>query len=177
MKGLKILLLISGMIAVFAACTPAIESDAAKITAAEDALFSEENKSVDRVKALELVQLYVAYADKYPEDSLASEYLFKGAEFYLTLGDGKRSIELYDRVMTEYPDFRKGPECLFLKGYVYENYLGDLEEARAIYMLFLQKYPDNEFADDAKISIENLGKSPEELIKQFEEKQQLADPE
>jgi inosine/xanthosine triphosphate pyrophosphatase family protein len=41
-----------------------------------------------------------------------------------------------------------------------------------IYELFLQKYPDNDFADDARISIENLGKTPEELIKQFEEQQQ-----
>lgn len=170
-------MLISGLFIAFAACTPAIETDAKKITAAEDALFSEENKSVDRVKALELVDMYIAYADKYPEDSMAVENLFKGAEFYLTLGEGQKSIDLYDRVMTEYPDFRKIPECLFLKGYVYENYLGELEDARMIYTLFLQKYPDNEFADDARISIENLGKSPEELIKQFEEQQQLADPE
>ncbi len=61
---------------------------------------------------------------------------------------------------------------MFLKGYVYENDLRDLETAKKIYEEFLVKYPDDEFADDAEISIKNLGKSPEELIKEFEEQQQ-----
>ena len=60
---------------------------------------------------------------------------------------------------------------------VYENYLGDLDNAKMIYLEFLEKYPDNEFADDAEISIQNLGKSPEELIRQFEEQQAQNDPE
>jgi len=35
---------------------------------------------------------------------------------------------------------------------------------------FLEKYPDSDFADDARISLQNLGKSPEELIKELEER-------
>lgn len=177
MKGLKNGILILGIFAAFAACTPAIENDAQKITEAEEALFANDQGIADRAKAIELVDMYVAYADQYPDDSMAVEYLFKGAEFSLNLGEGHRSIELYDRVMMEYPDFRKVPECMFLKGYVYENYLGELEEAEMIYRLFLEKYPDNAFADDAEISIQNLGKSPEELIKQFEEQQASGNPE
>jgi tetratricopeptide (TPR) repeat protein len=169
MKGIKNLLLMLMMVAAIAACAPAIENDKANITTIEDELFSSDDGFVDKEKAFELVDLYVAFADNYPQDSLAVEYLFKGAEFCLNLGEGQRSIDLYDRVILEYPDFRKVPECMFLKGYVFENYLGDLEQARLIYTLFLQKYPDNEFADDAEISIQNLGKTPEELIKQFEE--------
>lgn len=176
MKGFKTLTTVLSLVIMMAACAPAIEKDAAAITAAEDALFDENQGITDKSKAMELVDLYVAFADNYPEDSMAAEYLFKGAEFCLSLGEGQRSIDLYDRVMLEYPDFRKAPECLFLKGYVFENYLGDLEEAKIIYELFLQKYPENDFADDARISIQNLGKSPEELIKQFEEQQQ-ANPE
>jgi outer membrane protein assembly factor BamD (BamD/ComL family) len=169
MKGIKNLLLMLMMVAAIAACAPAIENDKANIKTIEDELFSSDDGFVDKEKAFELVDLYVAFADNYPQDSLAAENLFKGAEFCLNLGEGQRSIDLYDRVMLEYPDFRKVPECMFLKGYVFENYLGDLEQARLIYTLFLQKYPDNEFADDAEISIQNLGKTPEELIKQFEE--------
>ena len=57
-----------------------------------------------------------------------------------------------------------------MKGYVYENEIGDLNAAKKIYEDFIAKYPDDEFADDAAVSIKNLGKSPEELIKEFEEK-------
>lgn len=174
MKRIKNTIIILAAITFMAACTAGSERDASEIAAAEDALFSEDKGITDKSKAIELVDMYVAYADNYPEDSMAAEYLFKGAEFCLSMELGQRSIDLYDRVILEYPDFRKAPECLFLKGYVYENYLGNLEEARMIYELFLQKYPDNDFADDARISIENLGKSPEELIKQFEEQQQAS---
>ena len=170
-------LLMLVLVAVIASCGPSNEKDAADITAAEDVLFSSEEGFIDKAKALELVDLYVNYANNYPGDSMAVEFLFKGAEFCLNLGEGQRSITLYDRVIQEYPDFRKVPECLFLKGYVYENYLGDLDSAKAIYLEFLERYPENEFADDAAISIQNLGKSPEELIRQFEEQQALSDPE
>lgn len=163
------LLLVAGSIA----CTPGNQKDAAKINAAEEELFAENDGFIDRTKAMEIVDLYEAYANNYPEDSMAVEYIFKGAEFCLNLGAGDRAIALYDRVIKDYPDFRKAPECLFLKGYVYENYLGDLENARVIYTEFIEKYPDNEFADDAEISIQNLGKTPEELIQQFEQSETL----
>lgn len=159
------------VLAAIVSCGPSSKQDANKIKAAEDELFSAEEGFVDKEKAMELVDMYVAYTDAYPEDSMSVEYLFKSAEFCLNMGEGQRAIELYDRVINEYPDFRKVPECLFLKGYVYENYLGDLESARAIYLRFIETYPDNEFADDAEVSIQNLGKSPEELIKEFEAQQ------
>ncbi len=177
MRAIKNSFLLVSMIIAFVACTPGIESDGAKITTAEDNLFAADQGFIDKVKALDLVDMYEEYAYKYPEDSMAAEYLFKGAEFCLNLGEGMRSIGLYNRVINEYPKFRKIPECVFLKGYVYENYLGDIENARIIYTEFLEKYPENEFADDAAISIQNLGKTPEELIKQFEEQQALSDPE
>jgi len=170
-------LLLLVLVAFIASCGPSRDQDAATIQNAEDTLFSSKEGFIDKTKALELVNLYVNYTDNYPDDSMAVEYLFKGAEFCLNLGEGQRAIALYDRVILEYPDFRKVPECFFLKGYVYENYLGDLENAKAIYIDFIKKYPDNEFADDAAISIQNLGKSPEELIKQFEEQQSISDPE
>lgn len=173
MKGFKNSLLMLIMVAFVAACTPAIENDAAAIKTAEDELFASEDGFVDKAKILTLVDLYVDYADNYPDDSMAVENLFKGAEFCLNLGEGQRSIDLYNRVMNEYPDFWKVPECMFLKGYVYENYLGDLDMAKAIYTQFLETYPDNEFADDAEISIRNLGKTPEELIQQFEQDAEL----
>ncbi|MCK5079517.1 MAG: tetratricopeptide repeat protein [Bacteroidales bacterium] len=177
MTGFRNSLLILALVAALASCGSSNEKDAAEIQTAEDTLFSTSEGFIDKAKALELVDLYVDYANSYPDDSLAVEYLFKGAEFCLNLGEGQRAITLYDRVIQEYPDFRKVPECLFLKGYVYENYLGDLDNAKAIYLEFIEKYPDNEFADDAEISIQNLGKSPEELIKQFEEQQAVSNPE
>ena len=59
-------------------------------------------------------------------------------------------------------------------GFVQENYSGNLDEARRIYQLFLMEFPNHEMADDARASIDNLGKSPEEIIRGFEIKDSLA---
>jgi TolA-binding protein len=80
------------------------------------------------------------------------------------------TIALFDRIINEYPDYEKSPSALFLKAFVYEDQLQDLENAKHYYELFLEKYPESEFADDAEVSLQNLGKSPEELIREFEEK-------
>jgi TolA-binding protein len=32
------------------------------------------------------------------------------------------------------------------------------------YREFIEKYPDNELAEDAKLALQNLGKSPQEII-------------
>jgi TolA-binding protein len=88
----------------------------------------------------------------------------------MNINRGEMAINIYNRILKSYPDFKKAPECLFLKAYVYENNLGQLNKARVFYQEFIDKYPDNDFADDAEISIQNLGKSPEELIREFEEK-------
>ncbi len=158
----------------FVSCGPTKIQDKENIDVFESELFSQTSGMIDKNKANEIVDLYIAYAEKYPEDSLSSEYLFKAADISMNMNLPTKAINLYKRIRAEYPDFRKAPECLFLTGYIYENYLGNLDEARVIYQEFIDKYPENDFADDAIISIENLGKSPEELIKEFEAKQQEA---
>ena len=61
--------------------------------------------------------------------------------------------------------------CLFFKGFVYENMLKDLDKARETYLQFIEKYPKDDFADDAQMALLNLGKTPEMLIKEFEARQ------
>ena len=151
------------------ACTSPKANKLAEIKTMEDELFSDESKMIDRTQADELIGLYVAYADEFPEDTEAAEYLFKAGDMAMNLNMPRKAVQVFDRILTDYPDFEKTPQCLFLKGYVYENNLGDLQTAKMIYEEFLEKYPDDEFADDAEVSIKNLGKTPEELIKEFEE--------
>lgn len=170
MKALKAiaLLILSG--AFLLSCSDPRSEDIEKINNMEQALFAEEGSMGSMDKANELIDTYLSFADLYTEDSLAPEYLFKAADIAMNINRGEMAIDLYNRILSSYPDFRKAPECLFLKAYVYENNLGQLNKARVFYQEFIDKYPDNDFADDAEISIQNLGKSPEELIREFEEK-------
>ena len=170
MKTIKKLTLLSLIIVLFAACGPTKEDTLAKISKLEMQLFSSTNSSVNKIKANELVLLYLDFAEKYTEDSLVPNYLFKAADISMNIMESGKAIEIFDRIINNYPDYKKAPECLFLKGFVYENNLHDLVNAKKYYTKFIEQYPDNDFADDAKMSIKNLGKSPEELIREFEEK-------
>jgi TolA-binding protein len=134
---------------------------------------SDENFSLDETGiglANQLIQAYIAFADSHKDSPQAPGFLYRAADLSLNINQSKQSVDLYNRIIYQYPDYEKVPECLFLMGYIYENYFQELGKAKEIYESFLSRYPNHDFADDARISIENLGKSPEELIRFFEEK-------
>lgn len=143
-----------------------------KISRLEQSFYEDPDFTLDEeglAKASELEAAYLEYADQNKDSADAPEYLFKAADLAMSLDKPQESLDLYNRILFQYPDYAKAPECLFLVGFIYENYLQNYGKAKEIYESFLERYPDHEFADDAAISIKNLGKSPEELIKEFEE--------
>ena len=54
-----------------------------------------------------------------------------------------------------------------MKAFTYDNEMGEKEKAKALYTEFLEKYPNDDFADDTKFLLENLFKSNEEIIQEF----------
>ena len=58
-----------------------------------------------------------------------------------------------------------------MQGFVNENLLMDMDKAKYHYERFIKEYPNHALAKDTKVLIENLGKTPEELIKSFQEKE------
>ena len=132
----------------------------------DDFRFDEKGMQV----ANELVQAYIDYADKVKNDEESPGYLFKAANLAMNLNQPEKSLELFNRIIYQYPNYEKVPDCLFLMGFIYENQLQNYGKAKEIYESFLAKYPDHEFADDASISIQNIGKPLDELVKEFEAK-------
>lgn len=137
------------------------------INSLEKELFSESNPNRD--KGIQLIDSYVNFSNQYPKDTLSALFLFKAAEIAMNLQLGNQSINYYDRIISDFPTFYKTAECIFLKAFIYENQLGDLKNAEKYYSQFIQEYPNHPLANDAKASIKYLGKSPEELVKMFQE--------
>jgi TolA-binding protein len=142
-----------------------------KIKSLEKELMSMVPAPVDTVKARDLMNAYMDYAKKYPDDSNAVIFLFKAANISMNINKAKLAIDLFDQIIIDYPKFIKMPDCMFLKAFVYDDKLKDYGKAKKAYESFLIKYPTHEFAESAKASIENLGKTPEQLIHEFEAKQ------
>lgn len=139
------------------------------IASAEKKLSNDKAMAPDPQKAAEVIHLYVAYADKYPDDSTSAEYLFRAAEMTNAIHQPAKAIQLLERVI-HFQTYSKTPVALFLQGFISENDLHDIVKAKDYYEKFLKQYPDHKLAKDVRLTVNNLGKSPEELIKEFEAK-------
>ena len=125
----------------------------------------------DKKKAEAFIETSEGYAiavrpsnpDKY------ADLMMKAAGVAKTIGNPNLAIQLYYAVAEKMPEHPKAPTALFMMGFTYENDMNDLEKAKATYESFLQKYPnDPDYADDAQNALKLLGKSPEEIIREFE---------
>lgn len=141
------------------------------ITLLEETLYNNDDVKIRKEDAVNLIGLYEAYTVEYPEDSLAPVYLFRASDLSMNLHRPKETIRLFNELLSKYPDYEKTPSVLFLKAFVYEDQLKDLANAKIYYEEFIEKYPQSDFADDAEMSLKNLGKTPEELILEFEKNQ------
>lgn len=153
-----------------AACRQENERMAEKIKETEKKLVNDSTKMMNRPLAEEQLKAYSDFTDKFPDDQRSEEFLYKAADLANGLGKTPVALELYHRFGEKYPNSSKAAYAMFLQGFIYENQLKNLDKAKELYTLFLSKYPTHELAKDAKFSLDNLGKSEEELIKMFEEK-------
>lgn len=169
----RLQLFVIALIAVFAitACDSGKESMQEEIEALENSLFNDPQAEMNQDSARLLIEHYVQYADNYPEDSLAINYLFKAARVDIALNDVQAGLKRLNRIEAQYPESHHMPKILLLRGIIYEDELKDYNKAGKEYQRLVDEYPENEFADDARLILKNLGKSPEELIEEFERKQ------
>lgn len=146
--------------------TKTTEKDVKK---AEEALFNSD-MSTNPEAVPEAIATFSKYAEENSEAADAPEYLFKAIEISInTKQEAQQSIDLVNRLVTNYPEFDKDPVALFmLATFVYDEQMHDLDKARETYQQVVDNYPDSPFAADAAIAITQLGMTPEELIKMFE---------
>lgn len=143
-----------------------------QIDSIERLLYSYEAGSLaSNQAAAKIVKLYNQLATDFPDDPKAPEYLFKAGEVSMGINMDFDAIGYFQRLERDYPKFDKAPHALFLQAFIWDNKLNDDGKAEFIYKQFLEKYPMHEMAKDAQFSLDNLGKSDEELIKEFEQKQ------
>lgn len=66
-------------------------------------------------------------------------------------------------IVERYPNGEYAAKAMFMVGFINANYSNNLDKAREYYQKFLDKYPDNELADDAEYELKHLGKSIDDL--------------
>lgn len=138
-----------------------------------------------------LAMTYKNFVIKMPTHEKAATYCMQGAKLATGLGDSFLALEFYDILEKQHPDFADMPLVLFFTAVEYDDRIetqwrnhmtsktpligfsaqfrdaqvADFSKKAAdYYKLFLSKYPDHAMAKDVKISLENIGKSDNEVV-------------
>ena len=120
----------------------------------------------------EAVVIFEEIVEKSKNSELAPKALFETAKVYqgqvIKNLSGKesllKSVAVYKKIFTDYPKSKEAENSLFMSGFILANELNDYDAAKENYELFIKEFPDGSLADDAVIELENLGKTPEEIL-------------
>lgn len=135
----------------------------------EKVLFSDdETASVPASKRKEMELLrssYRTFLQEFPTDTVAARYIYNwammDADFFKQY---EASALLLERFQREFPQHELAAKALFLQAFTYAEYVKDFTKAELGYKAFLQRYPNHDLVPSIQFELQNLGKSPEELL-------------
>lgn len=143
-----------------------------QITSFEAKVFANDNVDVKKQKedAVGLLKAYLNYHNKFNNDSLSADYLFKAGNVALGLGKTNQAIDLFRSAHDGYPGYEKKVEAVYMAAFIYDNELHLTDTAQKFYEFVIANYPEHKLAKDAAARIQTLHMTDEELIKMFEKK-------
>jgi outer membrane protein assembly factor BamD (BamD/ComL family) len=159
--------------AFFTGCKPSRDKSAREIQDFEKDLYSQQSFTFNKARGDSLIKMYEDFITRFPGDSMSPLFLFKATNMAITEGEGNKALSFLNQFIQKYPDHPKVPVCSFFKGYVYENLLKNMDLAKESYLIYIEKYPNDDFVKDARMALKNLGKTPEQMILEFEAMQKL----
>jgi TolA-binding protein len=129
------------------------------------------SKVFDAQVAAGAIKAYIDYANEFPNDSISADYYFRSAGLATASGNYDQAILFYNTVADKYPTYKYVVEAIYQEAMIYDSDLpGQDPKAKILYEQVIRDYPNHKLAADSKVAIQNLGKSDEELVKEFEKK-------
>lgn len=111
------------------------------------------------------IQLCQMIVHDYPDGRKTSAAMYLLGETYQNgKHDYHAAINYYQAFVKKYPDLNSAPVAMFIIGFIYNNNLQMMDSARITYQEFIAKFPTHDLATSAKFELENLGRSPEEIV-------------
>lgn len=138
--------------------------------------FDQGSKYLKENKINEALKSFETLLAEYPNSKIAPKTLVQIAAMYQNnlikevkmLESFNKAQEYFMQVYEKYPDSEEAPNSLFMSGYILANNLMKFDDATARFKLFLEKYPSHQLAFSAKQELDNMGLSPEEILKKTE---------
>ena len=111
---------------------------------AESELLTVQNKFEEAFLKLDSINIL------YPDHTLADDILYQKANLYVALKQYDIARDLYTKVYTEYAEEIRADNSLYLVAQLYENQLGDTEEAMKLYEKLFIDFSNSTFAVEAR---------------------------
>lgn len=119
--------------------------------------------------AEQAINAFYDYASNCKTDTLAPVFLVKAGQVAQSIRKFTQAQDFFTKCIDEFPKFKSRGAAMFLLAQLYDDptILNNESEARTIYHQIIREYPTSSYASDAKACIQNIGKSDEELVKEF----------
>lgn len=128
--------------------------------------------TLDRTIAVTAINDFNNYASYCKEDSLAPVFYVKAGQVAQAIGSYSQAQAMFNNCINTYPQFSNKGAVLFLLAQLYDEHsmLNNEEKAKEYYEQIIKEFPKSTYATDAQTAIKNLGKTDEELVKEFMKK-------
>jgi len=133
------------------------------VESADELFFKGERATHEVASYPQAEQYLIKFLDHYPDDPRTDVALQALARVLMNEKKNDAAIARYEELIRRFPDSRYNAQSQFMVAYIYDH-IQNYEQARTAYLKVIQNYPDSDLEDDAKISIQNMGKSPEKWL-------------
>ena len=138
------------------ATKPALKTLVQKIAEAEKNI--NPNEPIDRTIALNLANMYQHFADSLPKDIKAPIYLLKASDYYSSVNMHSQKCHIYRNIIENYPNFKDVDMVQYLYASSLDSDFDERAEAKKQYQIYLDKYPNSTYVNDAKSRLESIDK-------------------
>ena len=132
----------------------------------------QKSDDIDKGKVKILIENIDLFASQNPKDKKTPRYLELKAKYLAAMGNNEAALIVYNTIYNDYLEYTNRANALFMMAFITENNIKNKEKAKILYQKFLDEFPNDEFANDVKITLENIDKTPEEMIEMFERNQE-----
>ncbi len=135
-------------------------------------VFSDSTGQINYRTAYAFINSSKFHALMLPQEEASPNLLYRAGEIARAIRDYEEALALYSHLTEQYPEHPHASKALFMQAFTLDDNLKQFDKARDKYERFLEAYPQDDFADDAKVLLENLGKDDQEIIDNLTKKQQ-----
>jgi hypothetical protein len=126
----------------------------------------------DKVTANAAIRTFTEFAHQCRHDTMSAIYLIKTAQVARAVSNIPQARLALEQCIADHPQFAGRPAAIFMLAQLYDEptYMNDESEAKRLYERIIEEYPGSDWALSARGALKFIGKSDEQIIREFTRK-------